>query len=656
MKRHRLAAVCILLLVVATGSPVGAQQSAESLPLGVETIDIRNHPDISLTVTVPADLGGDLLPAEAFTVTEDGEAVAASVTRVPTQGLHVVLLIDTSGSMAGEPLEQAKAAASSFIGQMPDDVDLAVTAFGEEAAVVAGFGSDRTSVLEAVAQLEPAGETALYDGLITGTSIFAEQNTTEAGRRVLVLLSDGGDTASATRLEDAIVAVLGVDAGFYAVELQTPENDHEALERLALATAGAVVPADDPAALQGVFAEVGALIVNQYDVSFTSQANGATELAVSVTSGGVVAAMSRPVRYPELLPPPPPPEPTPPPAPVAEPVAEPEAVPVTAPTFTVSTRWVVSRQAMLIGLITLFFALALAFVLLGRSGNKARLVASDVRKLMKTRERTKLATFTEHLSQMAERTLERGGRRSSLEAALEAAGSPMRVGEFVVLGASIGLVSFFAMSTLLNDLFFGMLAAGLALWVSVTALYRKGRLRQAAFAEQLVGTLQLMSGSLRAGFGLLQAIDVVAEEAPSPTSDEFHRVKVETHLGRDLDEALEALAERVGGDDFEWVVEAVRIHREIGGDLADIFDTVAETVRERTKLRRQVKALSAEGRLSAVFLVLLPIVMVILISITNPGYLAELTNSSGGRVAIGIGVALMAVGVGWMRRITQVEI
>jgi len=126
-----------------------------------------------------------------------------------------------------------------------------------------------------------------------------------------------------------------------------------------------------------------------------------------------------------------------------------------------------------------------------------------------------------------------------------------------------------------------------------------GQRRRRRFADQLGETLQMLSGALRAGHGVAQAVDTIAREAESPTAEEFRRLTVETRLGRDFTEALAAMGDRVGGDDFEWVVQAVDIHREVGGDLAEIFDALAETIRARTRVRRQVAALSAEGKMSA---------------------------------------------------------
>jgi tight adherence protein B len=151
----------------------------------------------------------------------------------------------------------------------------------------------------------------------------------------------------------------------------------------------------------------------------------------------------------------------------------------------------------------------------------------------------------------------------------------------------------------------------------------------------------------------MQSLDAVARESETPTSDEFRRLVVETRLGRDLDDGLEAMADRVGNEDFRWVVQAIQIHRQIGGDLAEVLDNVHQTLRERNQMRRKIKALSGEGKLSAIILFVLPLAMLVFVAAVNPDYLSELTGRTLGVVMLLGAGALMVVGGLWMRRITR---
>jgi tight adherence protein B len=159
-----------------------------------------------------------------------------------------------------------------------------------------------------------------------------------------------------------------------------------------------------------------------------------------------------------------------------------------------------------------------------------------------------------------------------------------------------------------------------------------------------------MASSLRAGHSLLRAVDSVSQEADAPTSEEFARIVNETRVGRDLGDALDEVAERMGSDDFTWVAQAIAIHREVGGNLAEVLDVVGHTIRERNAIRRQVKALSAEGKLSALVLMALPFGIIGFISMTNPGYLAKFTESAMGYGMLGVAAIMMIFGGLWLKK------
>jgi tight adherence protein B len=137
--------------------------------------------------------------------------------------------------------------------------------------------------------------------------------------------------------------------------------------------------------------------------------------------------------------------------------------------------------------------------------------------------------------------------------------------------------------------------------------------------KQLPDTLQLLAGTLKAGYGVLQAIDTVVKEVEDPTSTEFQRALTEARLGLPLEDSLGDMAERIDSDDFRWVVVAMNIQRQVGGNLAELLETVAATLRGREQVRRQISALSAEGRLSAIILIALPFVILGFLLMTNPG-------------------------------------
>jgi tight adherence protein B len=152
----------------------------------------------------------------------------------------------------------------------------------------------------------------------------------------------------------------------------------------------------------------------------------------------------------------------------------------------------------------------------------------------------------------------------------------------------------------------------------------------------------------------MQAVDSVAKEGDAPASEEFRRVVVESRLGRDLVDSLKSMGKRLDSEDFQWVIPAIEINREVGGDLAEVLDTVATTVRDRADIRRQVKTLSAEGRMSAYVLLALPIAIAMMVRASNPTYIGELTHGTGLWLA-GIGILLMVIGGFWLFSLCKIE-
>lgn len=248
------------------------------------------------------------------------------------------------------------------------------------------------------------------------------------------------------------------------------------------------------------------------------------------------------------------------------------------------------------------------------------------------------------------------GRRdtATADSALGQAGIKMRLPDFVFLVIVAALVVG-AVGLLLVGPLLGVLLAAVVPIIARIALSAMADRRRAAFADQLDDSLQLMASSLRAGHSLLQALDSVAREAEEPTSEEFARVINETRMGREVNAALQETANRMGSQDFVWVVQAVAINREVGGNLAEVLDGVGHTIRERNQIRRQVKALAAEGKLSAVILMLLPFGIAGFLSFANPEYIGKFTESLIGYGMIAVSVVLLIAGGLWLRKTVTVK-
>jgi tight adherence protein B len=266
--------------------------------------------------------------------------------------------------------------------------------------------------------------------------------------------------------------------------------------------------------------------------------------------------------------------------------------------------------------------------------------------------RSQLSVLGAKATEYAERGLARHDREGLLATALERAGINVRPGEYLVMvlatACGAGVVG-----ALLGGPLLALIGALIAVGVYAAVVSLKTSKRCKAFDQQLPDALSLVSGALRAGHSLPQAIDALAQEAESPTCDEFRRALFETQLGHTLPTALRAVANRVRSEDFDWVVQAIEIQGEVGGDLAQVLDNVTATIRDRTRVRRQIDTLTAEGRLSAIVLLALPILMFVFMITVNPTYIAELTKSAAGIAMLITGATLMVGGALWLRRITR---
>ena len=252
-------------------------------------------------------------------------------------------------------------------------------------------------------------------------------------------------------------------------------------------------------------------------------------------------------------------------------------------------------------------------------------------------------------------------RNRSLEmrinARLEGAGSKLNASEWLLLHVGIVLVAGF-LGTVVGGgkLLIGVLflAGGMLLpWMYLG--FRRSR-RKKAFGRSLPDTLQLMSGSLTAGLSLAQSIDTIVNEGTEPIASEFRRVLVETRLGVSLETALEGVAERFESKDFGWVVMAINIQRKVGGNLAELLETVANTIREREYMRRQVAALAAEGKLSAYVLGALPPLFFVYLLFTRYDYVSELWSKPLGWLMMISSTIILVAGAFWMSRIIKVEV
>ncbi len=638
-RARRIAAAASTVVATLVGTAVGVAlgggtaHAQEPPSIEITSTDASAYPTVTAVVTAPTGLAGVDYPAGAFEVLEDGQAVDATVERMPTDNLEIMLVLDTSGSMEGAPLVAAQEAASGFLDVLPPEVRVGIVGFGPTPTLLAAPTDDRAALAATVADLAVAGETALYDAVVHATSQFSA----DTSDHVVVLLSDGGDTASSADLAQAEAAA--ASATLNVIELVTPESNRAALEQLAAAGQGNVSSATDPATLADLYQATARALVNRYRVSYTSTAQGAADLTVRLTTDEGPREHTAQVALPDA-----PAAPAPPTTVDAPGRAAGRGV-VDSPSS--------SRLGLTVGAVAVFLALLVLGLVALPPDPRARLTAARLSATHAVADRPTPSQITQRMTTAAEEFLERRGQRQTLATTLEVAGISLRTGEYVLLAGAATVVGSLAGLALTGPL--GLLAAlvivPLAAWALVSGMADRRRTR---FADLLPDNLQLLTSTLRSGYGLMQALDTLGREASEPARTEFRRVLLETRVGRDPSDALRALADRMRSEDFEWVVGAIDINRDVGGDLAVILDNVAETIRERQRLHRQVKTLTAEGRLSGYVLTALPPLLALAMIVINPGYIQRL-GSGVGLVMLGVGTVMLAVGWVWIRRLSRLE-
>ncbi|MDP9296014.1 MAG: VWA domain-containing protein [Actinomycetota bacterium] len=611
-------------------------QTAPAPVTSIRTVDAADFPTVHVTISTP---GSTTLSRGDVGLTENGKPVSGlSVQPLSATGqqVDVVLVIDASRSMRGQPLALALKAAGTFLQQLPASVQVGVVTFGQDVRTPVALTADRTKAAKALNFTSTIGVgTKLYDGVASAAGMFSG-----GGQHNIVLLSDGGDTISTGSQAQAISAAKRVGAQVFAVSLETPASEPKVLKAIASGTNGGF-SSSSAAGLQQVYQGLALQISDQYIVTYRSAATAGSQIELSVTAAGGSDS--------SIL--------------VAPKGAGGGQSP--APQQTSQGHPILGGTLGFVVVIVLaFLALfCLAYLLLG-TGARARRerelairMASAVRPNDPAAKRTgPVAWVPQSMISAAGRVADVGGFGDRLDVQLERAAAPVRAAEFL-MGSALAAFAGVILGAVLFRQFILVLVAGVIGAVVPWALVKIAiRRRAAKLHSQLADVLTILASSLRAGHSFMQALDTVAKEIPEPGKTEFGRVVAEIRLGRSVEDALNGMAERVGSYDFKWAVLAVNIQREVGGNLAEILDTVADTVRERDQIRGQVDVLTTEGRMSMYILTGLPIVIALYMILVNREYISLLVTTTPGRFMLIAGVSLLVVGMIWMKKIVKIDV
>jgi tight adherence protein B len=650
-KPGRILAATLVLGATVLGAASGAGADGTGAKLTVTQLDsglATNGGRSSLELTY---LGNPTPPA--VTVTENGQPV--KLDGAPTQLTRdraVAFVIDSGKGMNdGDLLPHVRDTILAQTRSFPS-MEYAVVQAGDRADVRTNFTREPERLAAALNAVGPTRGSAVWDAVNQAAAMLAERTNLQPNI-VLVTADDDtvavdGTAAAAARgsVAAGTVTVVNVAYGGRGSQITDPEP----YELLSQTTGSAFEPtADREALLAKLRAAVTAVGERQYRVGWTSSATAGDPLHIDVAVGDehqemdVIAGRGLYRGYAQLQP-------------AVAAAATPYAIPG-------------MDNPLVLGL-------ALLLVLLGVAGAAYAVTTSLVRndlsnvlepyadayKLMDgdTEEQgssmVAKSAFLQRAVALTEQVAENQGLLTRAEGALERANLPLRAGEamfgYVVLVVALTVIPLVLTKSLVPALVFGALGAVIPLM----AVSQIAKSRRKKFLSQLPDTLSLLSGTLKAGYSLMQGVEAVSQEVSEPMGLELRRVITESRLGRPLEESLEASADRMDSPDFEWAVMAIRIQREVGGNLAELLMTVGDTMVARERLRRDVAALTAEGRVSAYMLAAMPPILAAVMYVLNKEYVSILFTDVVGMFMVGLATLSMIIGFFWMKKIITIEI
>jgi len=590
----------------------------------------------------------------------DDEPFPATVKQAAKLDRRAMLVIDTSGSMGAQGMSTVRKASATYLKTVPADVKVGVASFANTAGVDLAPTVDRAAAQRVINGLDSRGDTSLYAAMQSAAAALSG-----TGDRSIVLLSDGADTVADNKALALKNAVAKLKAGGIRVDVvRFNTNDPEAtkaLQAFADTNGGTVVAADNTAGVSAAFA-ASAQALNrqvQFSSAIPKPLNGPHQYEISGVAGSTPFGFARDVTFTA-------------PATAAKPSGASTPAPVAAPApqaagLSLGPVPITDRTPLIAGgllALALFVVLSTSLMPTLQTKRERRVasidsyVVGDTITLSRQEMKAAQSTITAQLLDMGDRVMKDRKATSKTMALIERADLPFRAGEWLILrlvavivGAAVGLV--LGGQAKLVGLIFGVV---LGVFIMPVGLRFAASRRARKFEAQLPQILLLISTSLRSGFGLPQALDAVARDAAEPAGKEFSRALAETRIGTDISDALERVADRMESTSMHWTVMAIRIQREVGGNLADTLRTTAGTLRERESLNRQVATLSAEGRLSAYILVALPIFIFIYMTKVNYEYVSLLwTTTVGLFMSVG-GLVSLGIGIVWMRQVVKIEV
>ena len=648
MKLVRVALAMLLagLVLVVPGLARAADEEPAAPFLAIRGVDATGGDVVRVTFAY----GGDEADVADAVVTDNGverDLVGDVVPLANAGGKRaVVIAVDTSEAM--DPvMADIRDGVTAVVEGLPEDVPVGIVTFADRFVPLRALTTDRERVLESVDELQANGESVLWNG-IQGAAGMLDADADPDAQPTVVVITGSGSFASLTTSSDAVGTLRNVGAPVYAIGLDGDRLDTGGLQDVVDRAGGQLVTTPDSEQLDELGAGLAKAIDQQYVLAYdppTGDDAGAVG-DITLQVGDAVTAASF-VRGSETIKP----------------------ADLFAQTVIATHDGLLQTDlAKYAGVVLILFAAGLgafALIMLTQQDDSHLTNvlqpysegflddpiqdADDDGGMAKT-------ALIQRAVEMTEDFADRQGFLVGVEAKLERADMPLRAAEAIFFyGAMVGVVGLLSM-VLTQSLVGTALFTGLAIMLPSAAVNFKAKRRLKKFNAQLPDMLSLLSGTLRAGYSLMQGVEAVSREVEDPIGYELRRVVTESRLGRPLEEALDAAAERMGSADFRWAVMAIGIQREVGGNLAELLMTVADTMVARERLRRDVDALTAEGKVSAMVLGFLPIGLGAAMWVINPEYIGVLFSERLGNIMLAGAGLLAGFGFWWMKKLIEIDV
>jgi tight adherence protein B len=642
---HRVRRALALALILAAALVAVAASGQPSAHADDNTALFIRHMDASdpTNVKVGFVYSGDAKDVDGLKLNQNGQDMTPLAPAAATKGDRGVVIVIDSGPGMTNSLTDAREGAEKFVSaNAGGTMHFAVVQAGDKATLLQDFTTEAAAVNHAIEGIGPTQGSAIGGALsIAGTDLA---NNPQLQANVLLVVGDN-DNVKPSAEPIGRSAVVSAGAAVWAVE-RSGGFDPTSINSLVSIAGGQILVADNDKAVSDLTSQAGTTIATQqYTVAYNANVEHGATIDLNLTVGDKTANANI----------------------LANGVYEGAAL---HPNVSTSSSG---------GILPAFdnpaiFAVALLLTLISAAGIAYAITSQFVKddlssvlqpyadgygpggELETDDDALVKSAIVQRAVALTEQVAENQGLLTRTEGMLERANLPLRAGEALVIYLAIVIVATLLgllwQRNIIVALVFGVLGA----WIPIGVVSYIGANRRKKFTAQLPDMLALLSGTLRAGYSLMQGVEAVSQEVEEPMGLELRRVVTEARLGRPLEESLEASADRMDSADFAWAVMAIGIQREVGGNLSELLMTVADTMVHRERLRRDIRSLTAEGRVSAYILAGLPPMLGLIMWVLNPEYTTVLFTDPLGIGMLIAALIAMVVGFLWMRKIITIEI